>query len=485
LSVSNKTRLNQDRKIALQNLFRDWSGKDIENFERIEGSGSNRHYFRITGEVDSAIGVIGENPEENTAFLRFTDHFRRHKLHVPEIYASDLTKGIYLLRDLGDVSLFSLLPGLVNNPEKAGQLETIYQKVLDELIRFQVIAGKDIDYSVCFPRERFDKQSIQWDLNYFKYYYLKLDYIPFHEQALENDFQVLIDFLSLADTGFFMYRDFQARNIMMVNNEPWFIDYQGGRRGPLHYDVASLLFQAKADLSSDFRDRMLECYISKLNEYFGVDRNTFIPLYYGFVLVRILQVLGAYGYRGFYERKPHFIESIGHALKNVEWLLDNVEFAFETPQLLQCLNEMVRKNSGKKAKRTTGKLTVEINSFSYLQNGIPEDETGYGGGFVFDCRALPNPGRTEEFRNLNGMDQPVIDFLNRYTEVKYFNDNVFGIISRTVDNYLERNFDHLSVSFGCTGGQHRSVYCAEQLFERMKAKYNIRLKLNHTMMESW
>lgn len=477
--------LAQDRKTALQNLFRRWSGEDVTGFGRIGGSGSNREYYRISGRTQTAVGVIGEDATENRAFLTFTDHFRRYGLNVPEIFDADTNEGIYLLQDLGDTSLFSVLSALTANKDRAEALESVYKKVLDSLIQFQVIAGKDLDYSVCFPRDRFDKQSIRWDLNYFKYYYLKLAYIPFHEQALENDFDTLTDYLSLADSGYFMYRDFQSRNIMMVNGEPWFIDYQGGRKGPLQYDVASLLFQAKADLPFPFRERMLEYYFGRVNEFTSVDKAAFIPLYYGFVLVRTLQVLGAYGYRGFYERKPHFLESIRHAQKNIEWLLQNIQSDMKVTELTKCMELMIGANRNTRQKTGNETLTVEINSFSYLQNGIPEDQSGHGGGFVFDCRALPNPGRIPEFKNLSGLDQPVIDFMNRYGEVESFNDNVFELVNRTIENYIERGFDHLTVNFGCTGGQHRSVFCAEQMYKKLNAVYKIKLILNHTMKDDW
>ena len=271
---------------------------------------------------------------------------------MPEIYDADVKEGIYLLQDLGDVSLFSLLPGAAGSLKMSHELEILYKHVLDDLIRFQVVAGKDLDYSVCFPRAAFDRQSMQWDLNYFKYYYLRLAYIPFHEQALENDFHTLMEFLLSADAGYFMYRDFQARNIMLMNNQPYYIDYQGGRKGPLQYDVASLLFQAKADLPYAFREQMLEYYIAQLNDQISVNRNSFIPLYYAFVLMRTLQVFGAYGYRGFYERKSHFVQSISYALENVEWLLKNVEFSFDIPELKRCLEEMIRQ--GRKMKKKSG-----------------------------------------------------------------------------------------------------------------------------------
>jgi hypothetical protein len=272
---------------------------------------------------------------------------------------------------------------------------------------------------------------------------------------------------------------------MIFENQPWYIDYQGGRKGPLQYDVASLLFQAKADLPFAFREQLLEYYILQLKNHISVDRNSFIPLYYGFVLIRTLQVLGAYGYRGFFERKTHFVQSIIYALDNLEWLLKNVEFSLEIPELTKCLEEMIRQGRKEKMKSGSENLIVEIRSFSYLQQGIPEDKSGHGGGFVFDCRSLPNPGRKEEFRKLSGLDKSVIELLGNNTEVDVFVDNVFRLVSQSVDKYIERGFNHLAVDFGCTGGQHRSVYCAERLFEKLKNKYNIRLIINHTMKDNW
>lgn len=453
--------------------------------EMITGSGSNRKYFRFSDEKAPAIGVIGEDYDENRAFLTFTNHFRKHGLNVPEVHVADETEGIYILQDLGDTSLYKMVTESANGKTINPDLTRFYEMALNDLIQFQVVAGNDLDFSVCFPRDRFDRQSMQWDLNYFKYYYLKPASIPFHEQALENDFQALIDFLALAESDYFIYRDFQARNIMIFRDQPWYIDYQGGRKGPLQYDVASLLFQAKAGLPFAFREQMLEYYLSQLQKFVSTDRNSFIPLYYGFVLIRTLQVLGAYGFRGYFERKAHFIESIGYALDNLEWFLKNVEFSLELPELKKCMEEMIRQNRAKKRKTGSENLIVEIRSFSYLQQGIPEDKSGHGGGFVFDCRSLPNPGRLDEFRNFSGLDQPVKDLLGSHAEVDKFIDNIFRVVSQSVDKYIDRGFNHLSVDFGCTGGQHRSVYCAERIYKKLKSKYNIRLMINHTMKDNW
>ena len=296
------------------------------------------------------------------------------------ILAENLEEGIYLLEDLGDISLFSKLKNW--ETKVPVEIEDLYKLSLQELIQFQLKGHEGLDYSLCFPRAEFDKQSIQWDLNYFKYYYLKPFGIDINEQKLENDFHILIEYLLKADSNYFMFRDFQSRNIQIVENEPWFIDYQGGRKGPLQYDIASLLFQAKANLPYSFREQMLSFYLNELKKYISLDEEKFKEFYYGFVLIRTLQVLGAYGYRGFFEQKPHFIESAKFALQNLDWLLNNTKLPIDMPELYGYLKELVKEIE---IKPHPDFLMVEINSFSYKKSGIPKDTSGHGGGYVFDC----------------------------------------------------------------------------------------------------
>ncbi len=457
-------------------------GKGYVDFIKLSGSGSNRQYYRLSDENLSAIGVIGEDDQENETFIEFTKHFKKHGLNVPEIYSSDLNEKIYLQQDLGDVSLFDLVQKNESS-ELSGEIEELYKQSISKLIKFQKTAAKDLDFSYCFPRIEFDAQSMLWDLNYFKYYSLKFQNIPFNEEKLEKDFQTIINYLSKADSNYFMYRDFQTRNIMVYEDKPYFIDYQGGRKGPLQYDLASLLFQAKADLPCSFRQEMLEYYLDEMEGNAMVYHNEFINFYYGFVLLRTLQVLGAYGFRGYYEKKPHFMESLSYAIKNVDWLLENIQFQFDFPELKKSLQLLSQNFKTSQAKKTGKKLTVEINSFSYIYMGIPEDKSDHGGGFVFDCRSLPNPGRYEEYRALSGLDQPVIDFLKKEPAVDKYFQSVLEITSGAIDNYIDRNFDHLMINFGCTGGQHRSVYCAEKLFEKLNEKYDVKIELNHLMKD--
>ena len=360
-----------------------------------------------------------------------------------------------------------------------------YRKVAAILPRFQVEAGRDLNYKVCYPRSSFDRQSIAWDLNYFKYYFLRLAGIAFNEQALERDFSRLTKFLLGADRDYFLYRDFQSRNIMLrrVMNkvlnkdlneaQPFFLDYQGGRKGALQYDIASLLYDAKADLPPDLRQQLLDHYLDSLAGFIELDRAVFMQFYYPYVYARIMQALGAYGFRGFYERKEHFLQSVPYALRNLRWLLHNVELPIALPALMDAFKSMVASEKLQELAPEPEKLTVRIFSFSF-HRGLPQDETGNGGGFVFDGRSLPNPGREERFKTLTGKDAPVADYLNQQESVQQFLAGVKSLVDASVSNYQRRGFKHLMVSFGCTGGQHRSVYLAERLAEHLGGKSNSR-----------
>jgi aminoglycoside/choline kinase family phosphotransferase len=473
-------------KTDLLKLFEEWSGAKVKEVVELPSSGSYREYFRIRSDKKNVIGAFNPDKKENLAFLKFTGHFLEYNLPVPQIYASDVDKNIYLIQDLGDVTLFSFLTEKKTGNKFSTLVVPVYKKVIEKLPEFQIRANEEFDYNFCYPRAAFDKQSMLWDLNYFKYYFLKLAKIPFDEQELENDFHRFTDFLLKAESDFFMYRDFQSRNVMLVGSEPFFIDYQGGRKGALQYDLASLLFDSKADIPQKTKDELLNHYLDVVSEYKKINREQFIEYYYGFVLIRLLQAMGAYGFRGFYEKKTHFLKSIPFALKNLEWFLKNITLPVKLPVLLKTLEDVVLSAELKKYGTediVSDKLTLEIKSFSY-QKGIPVDTSGNGGGFVFDCRLLHNPGKYEQFKNLTGKDMEVIKFFENEPEVKNFLKNVFEIIDQAVEKYLKRNFKHLSVNFGCTGGQHRSVYCSEKLSERLQKKYNLNVVVSHTELES-
>src|SRR5215472_4368034 len=444
--------------------------------------GSGRKIIRLSNDKAKAIGILYGGREENVAFLEFSKHFRRHGLPVPEIFAEDLDHGAYLEEDLGDTTLFELLSKNRNGESIAPPVVEAYRKVVAILPRFQVEAARDLDYSVCYPAASFDRQSIAWDLNYFKYYFLRLAGIPFNEHALENDFNRLADFLLSAPRDYFLYRDFQSRNVMLREGQPYFVDYQGGRKGALQYDIASLLFDAKADLPPDLREDLLYDYLRALANFILVDREAFLRYYYAYVYVRIMQALGAYGYRGFFERRAHFLQSVPYALKNIRWLLHNVQLPIELPTLLGAFQSMLASEKLQGLAAEADNLVVRIYSFSFHQS-LPKDDTGNGGGFVFDGRGLPNPGREERFKPLTGRDAPVIDYLKQQESVHQFLASVFTLIDATVENYQQRGFKNLMVSFGCTGGQHRSVFLAEQLARHLRGRSGVEVVVRHVELE--
>jgi len=447
-----------------------------------ELGGSGRKIVRLASEKHSAIGVMYDVREENVAFLEFSKHFRRHGLPVPEIYAEDLSHGAYLEEDLGDSTLFEFLSRNRVGEKIAPQAVEAYRKVVAELPRFQIEAGRDLNYKVCYPCASFDQQSIAWDLNYFKYYFLKLAGIPFNEQELEDDFGRLTKFLLSAPRDFFLYRDFQSRNVMLRGGQPFFLDYQGGRKGALQYDIASLLYDAKADLPPELRQQLLDYYLEKLAHFTDLDRETFMHHYYAYAYVRIMQAMGAYGFRGFYERKTHFLQSVPYALKNLRWLLQHVVLPIALPTLMGALQSMLTSEKLQGPATKAGKMTVRIFSFSFRQD-LPKDQTGHGGGFIFDCRSLPNPGREERFKPLTGKDTAVIDFLNQQDGVHQFLASAISLVDASVSNYQSRGFENLMVSFGCTGGQHRSVYLAEQLAKHLCERNGVDVQVRHLELE--
>jgi aminoglycoside/choline kinase family phosphotransferase len=469
---------------VLKRLFEEHYKFPAEHVQPLQGQlgGSGRAIVRLSGGGISAIGLLYPVFEENVAFLEFSRHFRRHGLPVPEIYAEDLSQGAYLEEDLGDTTLFEFLGKNRTGGVIAPRAIEAYRKVVAALPRFQVEAGRDLNYKVCYPRASFDRQSIAWDLNYFKYYFLRLAGVPFNEQALEQDFGRLTKFLLSASHDYFLYRDFQSRNIMLRDGEPFFLDYQGGRKGALQYDIASLLYDGKADLPPELREELLDYYLECLANYTKVDREAFMEHYYAFVYVRIMQALGAYGFRGFYERKPHFLQSVPYALKNLRWLAHQVKLPIALPALLEAFHSMLASDKLQGLASAAEPLTVRIFSFSFHREA-PADESGNGGGFVFDGRCLPNPGREERFRQLTGKDAPVMDYLNQQNSVHQFLAGVLSLVDGSVNSYQRRGFKSLMVSFGCTGGQHRSVYLAEQLANHLRGNSGVEVVVRHMELE--
>ena len=458
----------------IKNLYRTYTGHEAEEVTELPSSGSNRRYFRLHG-PQTLIGVSGTSIEENRAFIYMADHFRQKGLPVPEVYAQSDDQSFYLQEDLGDTLLFDAIEKGRKSSVFDESEKTLLRQTITKLPEIQFMGSDGFDFSYCYPQEEFNQRSILWDLNYFKYCFLKATGMEFQENRLEDDFLKMSDVLLRNQSATFMYRDFQSRNVMIRDGRPWFIDFQGGRKGPVYYDVASFLWQAKAKYPEDLRQELLLDYIEALRKYMPVDEKYFLSQLRHFVLFRILQVLGAYGFRGYFEKKPHFIQSVPFAIENLRQLLkqDYPEY----PYLCGLLRELTElKQFSDDLQRRT--LEVKIVSFAY-KKGIPNDPTGNGGGFVFDCRAINNPGKYERYNHFTGLDEPVIRFLEEDGEITVFLEHVYDLVDASVKRYLDRGFTNLMVCFGCTGGQHRSVYSAQHLAEHLHQKFGVKVSLTH------
>ena len=469
----------------IKNLYRTYTGHEAEEVTELPSSGSNRRYFRLHG-PQTLIGVSGTSIEENRAFIYMADHFRQKGLPVPEVYAQSDDQSFYLQEDLGDTLLFDAIEKGRKSSVFDESEKTLLRQTITKLPEIQFMGSDGFDFSYCYPQEEFNQRSILWDLNYFKYCFLKATGMEFQENRLEDDFLKMSDVLLRNQSATFMYRDFQSRNVMIRDGRPWFIDFQGGRKGPVYYDVASFLWQAKAKYPEDLRQELLLDYIEALRKYMPVDEKYFLSQLRHFVLFRTLQVLGAYGFRGYFEKKPHFIQSVPFAIENLRQLLkqDYPEY----PYLCGLLRELTElKQFSDDLQRRT--LEVKIVSFAY-KKGIPNDPTGNGGGFVFDCRAINNPGKYEcrainnpgkyeRYNHFTGLDEPVIRFLEEDGEITVFLEHVYDLVDASVKRYLDRGFTNLMVCFGCTGGQHRSVYSAQHLAEHLHQKFGVKVSLTH------
>lgn len=456
----------------LAQLYQSYTGEAPTSIEPLPGAGSNRKYFRLKGK-ESLIGVYGTSTEENRAFIYMARHFSQKGLPVPRILAESPDQSVYLQDDLGDISLFQLIKQGRESGNFSDEETNILKQTIRLLPQIQFEGSKDMDFSYCYPLATFNHRSVLWDLNYFKYCFLKATGLEFQENLLEDDFERMADTLLQIEPQVFMYRDFQSRNIMIREEKPYFIDFQGGRKGPFYYDVASFLWQAKANYPDSLRQELLDEYLDALRPYHAIDKEQFLTTLRHFVLFRTLQVLGAYGFRGYFEKKAHFIQSVPYAIENLRQLLET-DFP-EYPYLCLMLRKLTELPQFASI-RNRRKLTVRVMSFSY-KKGIPEDPSGNGGGYVFDCRAVHNPGKYEQYKQLTGRDKPVIDFLEQDGEILQFLEHVDALADAHVQRFLERGFTNLSICFGCTGGQHRSVYSAEHVAHHLNEKFGVRIRL--------
>ncbi|WP_346237787.1 RapZ C-terminal domain-containing protein [Niabella insulamsoli] len=477
----------QEKIAAIEHLFETWSGAKPASVDVLQQAGSERRYFRIWDkDGSSVIGTYGANVPENNSFLYFSEHFAAKQLPTANIYAVSDDRQYYLQEDFGDVSL-------INRLEAGGYTDEVYglfKQSLEQLARLQVEGDKGMDYSKCLTNSEFGKQAIMADLLYFKYYFLDALRRPYDKQKLIDDFEALSTYLTHTDHKFFMFRDFQSRNIQVKDDgSVHFIDYQGGMNGAPQYDVASLLWQARAALPDDWKQRLLEDYIAALEPLLDKPLNklNFLSQYNGYVLIRLLQVLGAYGFRGLFERKAHFLTSIPLALKNLRTFVATHPMGIALPEfekvLQLCVDEAIIQQFTPVQATSETPLVVKVCSFSFKE-GLPVEDAENGGGFVFDCRGILNPGRVESMKCQTGRDKEVIQYLEQQTKMPVFLHSVFDVVDISVEDYIKRGFDSLYVSFGCTGGQHRSVYAADALARHLRNKFKVQVALQHCVQDA-
>ena len=470
---------------SILSLYKQWRNADALAIDVLPQSGSERRYFRLHDKGGTVIGTYGANIKENETFVYFTRQFKQKDLAVPKILAISDDGMFYLQEDFGNVSLLDHL-------ESKGFTDEVYdlfKKSLEALAQLHVKGDDGLDYEYCLTNKEFGKQAIMADLFYFKYYFLDALRKPYDKQKLIDDFEALSNYLTHTEYKYFMFRDFQSRNIMVKeDNSVHFIDYQGGMKGAPQYDVASMLWQARANLPDSWKNNLLEDYMNSFSAIIGknIDKAIFRSQYNGYVLIRLLQVLGAYGFRGLFERKAQFLTSIPLALRNLREFFQHQSLGISVPEFRKVLNmcvadEIIQQFTPTQATEKTP-LVVKINSFSYRRQ-IPQDDSGNGGGFVFDCRGILNPGRVETMKTQTGRDKEVKDFLEQQTKMSKFLNSVFDIVDTTVEEYIKREFESLMVSFGCTGGQHRSVYAADEMARHLKNKFKVKIELKHIVQD--
>lgn len=433
--------------------------------EPLPGAGSDRRYFRLrsTGKED-VIGTYGNDVAENKSFVGLARVFREQGVNVPDVFAVSDSYDCYLQSDLGDVQLLSLLA--------SDRRIELAKEAMKSLVSLQTI-NRELweDKVICKP---FSRRLVMWDLNYFKYEFLKPSGVIFDEEKLEDEFEILCGDVLNMDSRLvgFMYRDCQSRNVMVKDGELYWIDFQGGREGPMIYDAVSFLWQAKAGFTDTERSELLSVYVEKLSEKTGAELDNIYRSVRPFVMLRTMQVLGAYGFRGLVEKKAHFIESIPQGIRNFAESLDG-----RFPELAKVAAQLMESRFMNEA--PSEGLTVSVFSFSY-KKGYPEDLSGNGGGFIFDCRGMHNPGRYDEYKPLTGMDAPVVEFLESRGEVQKFVDGALALVTPSVETYIRRGFSGLQVGFGCTGGRHRSVYCAERFAQLLKERFpGVKVRIIH------
>lgn len=468
-----------EQKQYIKELFYEYFETDECEIKMVPPSGSNRVYYILNNQEHTAVGVYGPDLKENRTTFYFTELFQKHVLPIPAVLKESSKKGFYLIEYLEGPSLLDM----VLSEGHTDKIKDVYKKTIEYLVRFQIDILEDVDFSMCHAAEEFDEDQIMADLMYFKYYFLDLHGVDYNRVELFKELKDIAGRLSKVQPKTFMYRDFQGRNVLVnENEEPTFIDFQGGMKGLPQYDIASLLWQARAELPVDWKRELFNYYfevISKSGKWLSLNEIEFRKTYFDCVLLRILQTLGAYGFRGKIEGKEHFLQSIYPALNQLKSFLDDGTTHNITPCLRGVLEQLCSSKImslyqpvGDTSLVNTDKLKIKIFSFSY-KKGTAQDLSGNGGGFVFDCRGILNPGRQEAYKTLTGKDTEVVQYLEQQTQMPEFLNHVYAILDLHVSDFLSRGFEHLTISFGCTGGQHRSVYAAEHTAKYLSDKFGL------------
>lgn len=467
-----------DIRTTVEQAYLKWRGTAPGIITRLPQSGSDRVYFRLLYGDEHVIGAYNPSREENDAFVGFSNHFRSKGLPVPEIYVYYPDERVYFLEDLGDSNLFTWLAQRSDEERFNQETEALFLTVASDLVRIQTEGIKGLDLSLCYPHRSFDRQSMVWDLNYYKYMFLKLIGAPFNEIKLERDFEALTRFLLDAGQEYFLFRDFQTANIMIRDGKPWYIDYQGGRLGAPQYDIASLVYDAKAYIPSGIREKTLERHLDLFAAATGKPRESLAKYSGAFTLIRLMQALGAFGFRGLHENKPTFSESIVPAVELMNDLLWGGKLHIDLPELTKASESVPLQRKYRILSHYQELVKINIESFSYVRGRSVNYDTG--SGFVFDCRGLRNPVLESDLRERTGLDPEVAEFFGNDDEAVAFAGDCSNIIRNTLPMMRRKGILEIHAAFGCVGGQHRSVWCAARVASMLSAMPGVTVTVNHT-----
>jgi aminoglycoside/choline kinase family phosphotransferase len=334
----------------LSKHFQALTGAPPASVKVLKPHASDRRIYRLTNQVQTVVGVVNANSPENEAFVYLAGHFRSFDLPVPEVYHFAAKENLYLLRDLGDTTLldFLLSERARTSHDFPESVACVYRQVLEHLVTFQVNAARSLDFNRCYPESLFSSPALLRDMIKFERELVARLLPDDSSTNLKTDFRTLVEFLAKAQSDFFLYRDFQSRNIMLVDQSPYFIDFQAGRKGPLQYDVVSLLYQSSTQLPENVRARLLEHYLDAVQGQLSLDRSAFMHYYSGFIVSRMLQVLGVYGSQGLGAGKEYFTKSIPGALHNLLRELTAPNFPINLPTLRNCAERLATAFKGLK-----------------------------------------------------------------------------------------------------------------------------------------